>query len=134
MCAIAWRGTIRHARAWQTLVDRGVQYDAECQRCHTTAFGWTGGFASADRSHAALNVGCESCHGPSFSHVLDPMTRTPLAARDQCGRCHTAEVSPKFDMDAAWTAIRHGPTAAEAAIPTADHPPPVTLPGSRPVN
>jgi hypothetical protein len=130
-CA-AWDNS-PHARAWQTLVDRGVQYDVACQRCHTTGFGWAGGFVSADRSHATLNVGCESCHGPSFAHVLDPMTRTPLVARDQCGRCHTAETSGEFNFDAAWGAIRHGPSA-EALVPTTDRATSVPLPDSRPVN
>jgi hypothetical protein len=130
-CAV-WDNSA-HARAWQTLVDRGVQYDAACQRCHTTGFGWAGGFVSADRSHATLNVGCESCHGPSFAHVVDPMIRTPLVARDQCGRCHTPETSPLFNVEAAWGAIRHGPTA-EALGPTADRASPVTVPDSRPVN
>jgi hypothetical protein len=130
-CA-AWDNSA-HSRAWQTLVDRGVQFDAACQRCHSTGFGWAGGFVSADRSHATLNVGCESCHGPSFAHVVDPMTRTPLVARDQCGRCHTADTSPQFNFEAAWGAIRHGP-AAEALVPTPDRASPVTLPDSRPVN
>jgi hypothetical protein len=109
----------RHARAWQSLVDRGVQYDASCQRCHTTGFGWEGGFASVEQSAGILagiiNVGCESCHGPSNAHANDPAIRTPLVASQQCVHCHDAQNSPGFDYTAAWARIGHGRARAAVA-------------------
>jgi hypothetical protein len=97
-----------HARAWQSLVNRGVHYDAACQRCHTTGYGWDGGFYSAERSIGTVSVGCESCHGPSLAHALSPSIRTPLVARQQCGLCHDADHSPGFDYSTAWLRIQHG--------------------------
>ncbi|MEX2141160.1 MAG: multiheme c-type cytochrome [Pirellulales bacterium] len=108
----AW-DTSRHARAWQSLVNRGVYYDADCQRCHTTGYGWEGGFSSAERSIGTLSIGCESCHGPSLTHVLNPSVRTPLVASQQCIHCHDDDHSPGFNYGPAWARIQHGPAPAE---------------------
>jgi hypothetical protein len=103
----------RHARAWQSLVNRGVYYDAACQRCHTTGYGWEGGFHSAERSIGTVSVGCESCHGPSLAHTLNPSVRTPLVASQQCVHCHDADHDPGFDYNSAWARIQHSrPSAA----------------------
>jgi hypothetical protein len=107
-CAI-WDGT-RHERAWQSLVDRGMHFDAACQRCHTTGFGWEGGFSSAGANRGVGSVGCESCHGPSLAHEQNPSVRTPFVASQQCVSCHTAEISPVFDYAAGWARIQHGPS------------------------
>ena len=107
-CAI-WDGS-RHERAWQSLVDRGMHFDAACQRCHTTGYGWEGGFSSANASRGVGSVGCESCHGPSLAHEQNPTIRTPLVASQQCTTCHTAETSPSFDYAADWSRIQHGPS------------------------
>lgn len=98
----------RHARAFQTLVDRGVQYESACQKCHTTGYGWPGGFESADRSPNLATVSCESCHGPSLSHAIDPRIRTTLSAKQQCLQCHDATNSPAFAFETAWPLIQHG--------------------------
>jgi hypothetical protein len=117
--------TSRHARAWQSLADRGMHFDPACQRCHTTGFGWEGGFASGKQSLGRDSVGCESCHGPSLAHVIDrvanlagrpfdgsPPIRTPLVASGQCVHCHDAENSPGFDYESAWARIKHGQSGA----------------------
>jgi len=54
------------------------------------------------------NVGCESCHGPSLSHVNDPKIRTPYLAREQCIRCHDHENSPECAFPAYWGKVQHG--------------------------
>jgi hypothetical protein len=102
----------RHVRAWQSLVDRGAHYDASCQRCHTTGYGWEGGFYSAAAGRGVGSVGCESCHGPSLAHQQDPAVRTPFIASQQCLACHDDERSPTFDYAAAWARIQHGPASA----------------------
>jgi hypothetical protein len=106
-CAV-WDSS-RHARAWSSLVNRGVHYDAACQRCHTTGYGWPGGFRSVDAGVGAASVGCESCHGPSMAHALDPSIRTPLVASAQCTVCHDADNSPGFEYKEAWPRVEHGP-------------------------
>ena len=87
-----------HAHAWATLVKDGSHVDSDCQRCHSTGFGLPGGFVSAKRSLDRVNVGCESCHGPSQGHVDDPEIKTAFVARDLCTRCHDRENSPKFEF------------------------------------
>jgi hypothetical protein len=107
----AWRHS-RHAHAWQSLEQGGAQADPECQRCHTTGYGLPGGFQSARRSPDLVQVGCESCHGPSGQHVRDPKVRTACfaEAKNRCTTCHDRENSPKFAYDAYWAKIRHGST------------------------
>jgi hypothetical protein len=104
--------TSGHAHAWATLANRGFQVDGYCQQCHSTGFGLPGGFLSAERSPSFWNVGCESCHGPSQGHVREPKVRTPFVARDQCGRCHDRENSPRFEFAGYWQRIRHGAAAS----------------------
>jgi hypothetical protein len=114
----AWEGS-KHAHAWDTLVERGFHVDGYCQQCHTTGFGLPGGFEFARDSGqrgsgtSALrrDVGCESCHGPSLAHTLQPKTRTPFAAADQCVRCHDRDNSPNFVHATYWQTILHGAPA-----------------------
>jgi hypothetical protein len=115
----AWERS-HHAQAWKTLRGRGAHFDPYCQQCHTTGYGLPGGFASAGRTPQLGGVGCESCHGPAQAHVQDPKARTPFAARDQCGRCHDPENSPKFAFAPYWERIRHGRPAASGPGPAAE--------------
>lgn len=96
-----------HAHAWQRLVDENAHVDSYCQQCHTTGFGWSGGFVSATSSSERVNVGCESCHGPSAKHAGDPTVRTPFDAAGQCIKCHDPENSPEFAYDEYWERILH---------------------------
>jgi Cytochrome c554 and c-prime len=113
----------KHAIAWQTLEGRGLHIDPQCQTCHTTGYGLPGGFQSVSRSHERTSVGCESCHGPSQGHALEPRTRTPFAARDQCIVCHDSENSPQFSFDLFWKKIVHGKkSTAVLDEPRKEHP------------
>jgi len=116
----AWRDS-RHAHAWETLVRESSHVDPECQRCHTTGYGLSGGFESIARSAERTAVGCESCHGPSQRHVEHPESKkTPLAARDACQRCHDRENSPQFEFADYWEQIIHGrPVATDSGSPSA---------------
>lgn len=102
-----------HAHAWETLIKERSHVDSDCQRCHTTGFGLPGGFVSAKRSLHRVNVGCESCHGPSQGHVENPDVKTAFAARDSCLHCHDPENSPQFDYETYWEQIRHGGDVTE---------------------
>jgi hypothetical protein len=116
----------KHARAWVALREKGAHVDPQCQRCHTTAYGAPGGFASVKRTPALVQVGCENCHGPSQGHVGDPQIRTTrfAAARDRCIDCHDRENSPKFTYDEYWTQIYHGQPATVALASRQWHPAP----------
>ncbi len=102
----AWH-TSHHSHAWKTLEDKRAHVDPSCQQCHTTGYGLPGGFMQASQSGPLVNVGCESCHGPSHAHVLDPKLKTPYLAREQCIRCHDHENSPEFNYATYWAKIRH---------------------------
>jgi hypothetical protein len=54
------------------------------------------------------DVGCESCHGPARSHVLQPNVKTIYNARDRCVACHDHENSPQFNYEKYWAEIAHG--------------------------
>lgn len=105
----------KHAQAWKSLQQKGAHVDPECQRCHTTGYGQAGGFVSVLRSPKLVQVGCESCHGPSKAHVRDPKIRTPnyAEAKNRCVGCHDRENSPQFAYDDYWAKIRHGEPAKE---------------------
>ncbi|MCE5268368.1 MAG: hypothetical protein LLG00_10830 [Planctomycetaceae bacterium] len=107
-----WRQS-KHAVAWRSLEKTGSHVDPECQRCHATGYGLPGGFTSLkdDRPpRDRVNVGCESCHGPSQAHVADTAVHTAhfTRAKDFCTSCHDRENSPKFDFDNYWKRIEHG--------------------------
>ena len=103
----SWQASA-HAQAWQAIAKQRAHVDSYCQPCHTTGYGWPGGFVSLRRSQAAVNVGCESCHGPAHAHAKDPAQRTPLAARESCLVCHDRDNSPEFEFAKYWPAIIHG--------------------------
>jgi len=103
----SWHSS-KHSHAWKTLVDKRSHVDPSCQQCHTTGYGIPGGFVQVARSEPLVNVGCESCHGPSKSHGLDPKIKTTFLSREQCVRCHDHENSPEFDYAKYWAKILHG--------------------------
>jgi mono/diheme cytochrome c family protein len=116
----------KHGHAWDTIKAKGFHVDSACQQCHTTGYGLPGGFESRAATPARVNVGCESCHGPSLAHVQSPKTRTTFAAADQCVRCHDRENSPLFDYAVYWPRTRHGRGQVPEAVPEA-------VPATKPV-
>jgi len=103
----SWHAS-KHSHAWQTLIDKRSHVDPSCQVCHTTGYGLGGGFVQVAKSLPLVNVGCESCHGPSQAHVLDPKIKTTYLSREQCVRCHDHENSPEFEYSKYWAKIVHG--------------------------
>ena len=102
-----WEST-KHAHAWQTLEQKKSHVDPACQLCHTTGYGETGGFDAIRSTLDRVDVGCESCHGPSAIHNRTPTVRTPWTAKSQCAFCHDKENSPSFQLDSYWAKIAHG--------------------------
>jgi hypothetical protein len=80
--------------------------DAACVHCHVTGYA-AGGYSGADstKDAAFAFVSCEVCHGPGSKHMAVPMSDKegrkkailhPTA--ETCLKCHTADISPKFDF------------------------------------
>jgi hypothetical protein len=111
----AWQASA-HSHAWRTLEATGAHVDSYCQQCHTDGYGLPGGFAGRKATPERVNVGCESCHGPSQAHADRPATPTAYGATaaSRCVRCHDRENSPAFVYDAYWSKILHGRTQSSS--------------------
>jgi hypothetical protein len=112
-----WKGTV-HARAWETLVEVGKQYDYKCTSCHVTGYGQVGG-SSLGHTKGLQDVQCEVCHGPGSIHVAEKGLEEPSAVHTQtpastCTNCHTEQHSDTFQYEAYLRDILgpgHGATA-----------------------
>lgn len=132
-----WVGT-SHARAHESLIQRGQSENPECIGCHTTGWGEPGGFSEPSR--AALStwkgVQCEACHGALGGHP-GPAATPAEVTRGTCLACHDEANSPQFDYD--WyrlgvSCVQLLADKSAGAAPTADGPEPRTpavAPGRR---
>ena len=97
-----------HARAWQTLVEKGQETNTECVTCHVVGYDHVNGFDRGDSENgrnALFNVQCEACHGYGTEHARDG--KWVAAAKASCTTCHTQENSPKFEFASYWAKIAH---------------------------
>lgn len=64
-----------------------------CYYCHTTGYGKSGGFISAEETPHLKNAGCEVCHGPGEFHVKtkDPAHVKGHLTAEDCETCHISE-------------------------------------------
>lgn len=111
-----------HAHAYKSLVEATRpskrQFDGECIVCHTVGFEYESGFRNAKDTPNLLNVGCESCHGPSSQHVKNPQNMEERAALnpwkgdakrieiDLCIKCHDSDNDVHWSFDK-WKKIVH---------------------------
>jgi hypothetical protein len=99
-----WK-TTRHAHAWETLVERGQQFDYECIGCHVTGWERPGG-SNLAHNESLRDVQCETCHGPGSIHAAKGGEEKPFAIvrqpkEDLCAtECHTKEHSDTFERTA----------------------------------
>jgi len=101
-------GMEKHAHAFDSIVKKKHEYDPECVRCHTVAFGYVGGFVTPDRTPDMKNVGCEDCHGPGSKHVEKPLeSKYDKVKKEACEACHNPENSPKFKYEEYVKKINH---------------------------
>jgi predicted CXXCH cytochrome family protein len=121
-----------HAHALAPLETRHLAGNANCQKCHTTGFGRTGGFspgASTSEHPDLARVGCESCHGPGGDHVnAANKIGTIVSLGDKCdscvilqicGSCHDDANDPgfEFEVKAKIDKTRHGTIEAGTGKP-----------------
>lgn len=99
-----WQKTV-HAHAWQTLVERGQQFDYDCIGCHVTGWQKPGGSNLANNENLR-DIQCETCHGPASIHVKKGGEEKPIAMiktppDNLCAtQCHTHEHSDTFEHTA----------------------------------
>ncbi len=101
----SWRNT-KHARAWRTLQGINRDYDPECFSCHTTGFGYEGGFRLYEQTPNLAGVQCESCHGAGGDHV-DGLTPFAPVEESACLKCHVPLHSPDFDYSTYLPRVLH---------------------------
>jgi hypothetical protein len=128
----AWAAT-KHAKAFANLkaaddktvaevaaklkLDAKHSTDDACVQCHVTGFKAKTGYPQADslKNAALANVTCEACHGPGSKHTAAPTAEKKkfiaMPTKETCLKCHTPEMSPKFDFDA-WKVKVHAVAAA----------------------
>jgi cytochrome c554/c'-like protein len=102
-----WKTTF-HSHAHETLVKKDKDLDPECQKCHTTGYGFKTGFVTPSLSPDRWEVGCESCHGGGAAHVKNP--KEPgygKISESTCVGCHTTENSPDFKYADYFPKIKH---------------------------
>ena len=97
-----------HAHATDPLPPRTFEFEASCLDCHATGSKPATAIDKLDLARLQ-NVQCEQCHGPGSNHAAKPGKGYGRVAdmKTACGRCHTSETSPDFDLQAAWAKIRH---------------------------
>jgi len=110
--------TSAHAHAYQTLAQKGSEFDPECLRCHTVGYGAKDGFINLKSTPRFADVQCESCHGRGTTHITAVQSgKTGRAAvanlravtPNSCVRCHDTENSANFHYTTFWPKIKHGP-------------------------
>jgi hypothetical protein len=80
-----WNGS-PHAKAYETLQAKHVEYNLECVGCHVTGYGKPGG-STVTHVGALEDVGCEVCHGPGSRHIDDPAAKGLVVRRPDPKSC-----------------------------------------------
>ena len=95
-----WQAS-KHARAYDSLVEKGKNNHLDCVGCHLTAWKEPGGVCRLDEVEGKTSVGCEMCHGPGSSHASLPVKTTIIrpSSAATCVGCHDRENSPHFDFE-----------------------------------
>jgi cytochrome c554/c'-like protein len=101
-----------HARAFAALQKAHQDFNPQCVGCHTIGYGRPNGFQSATTTPMLINVGCESCHGPSGGHPGAAGKEYGHVDTSFCVTCHTKENSPDFDPATYIPKVRHWKDAA----------------------
>ncbi len=90
-----WSNT-PHAYAFNSLTEKGNEYNPECVVCHVVGYRARGGFTGIAKTPYLSHVQCESCHGAGAGH---PRTKSMKARvpEETCRKCHNDKHSPAFD-------------------------------------
>lgn len=86
----------QHSKSFETLKKQNKDKDLKCIMCHTTAFGYRGGFVSEKETPEFAEVGCVECHG--FLRYHPEKQKAGKVTETACKKCHTSEWSPEFNF------------------------------------
>jgi peroxiredoxin len=102
-----------HAHAFDTLVKRGQENNAECLGCHTVGFNEPGGYNQQLRQSHLEGVQCENCHGRGGPHQSPEFAKAGFEAA--CLKCHTPQHSLRFQFAERLPIISHAANLAKVA-------------------
>jgi len=94
-----------HRRAFNSIRNKGQNFEPECIVCHTTGYQYKNGYSDQSPYNKLANVQCEACHGYGTEHARDG--KWVARAKDSCVTCHDKENSPDFDYETYWEKIKH---------------------------
>ncbi len=94
-----------HRKAFNTIRNKGQNFEPECIVCHTTGYQYQNGYSDQSPYNKLANVQCEACHGYGTEHARDG--KWAAQAKDSCVICHDKENSPEFDYATYWEKIKH---------------------------
>lgn len=104
-----------HAHAFATLVEAEQDYNPKCVGCHSVGFGKSHGFVNLKATPGLVNVGCESCHGPSSRHPDEELEGYGRTSLRSCVTCHTTANSPDYNPTTYIPKVRHWDDGRAAA-------------------
>ena len=108
----------KHAKAFESIKEKGQEKNEKCLACHTTAFN-KGGYKIDDPSASKFEgVGCESCHGPGSVYKKTKIMKDRALALQNgltdinektCTGCHdgSEHAGGKFNYKEALKKIDH---------------------------
>jgi len=89
------------------LIENKQEYNPKCLGCHTIGYGMTHGYIGPIGTPLLVNVGCESCHGPSSRHPDQVQQGFGRTNTEFCVSCHSSENSPDFKPAEYIPKVRH---------------------------
>jgi len=103
-----WK-TTPHARALETLENIDKAENSACLDCHTTGFGYPGGFVSVEETPEMGGIGCEECHRipPNADYSEDEPHRVLPLIEKWCTRCHKKPHIVEFDFETMKKEVQH---------------------------
>jgi hypothetical protein len=104
--AAQWE-TTSHASAFDVLQNVNQNYNVECFPCHTTGFGYLGGFRLETVTPEMIHVQCEGCHGAGADHSGAPAAGYGPVDEAICRVCHESTRFPGWDYGSALPSVMH---------------------------
>ncbi len=104
----SWQLT-EHAHALNTLEEKDQAENPSCLECHTTGYGYPGGFVSATETAAMAGIGCEECHRipANVEFDLDSGHKVMPVISKWCTRCHKKPHIIEFDFETMKEKVDH---------------------------
>lgn len=101
--------TTAHAHALETLEKMGKAGNSSCIDCHTTGFGYPGGFVSKKETSQLGGIGCEECHRipPNVEFGGNEPHRVLPLIEKWCTRCHKKPHIVEFDFETMKKDVQH---------------------------